>query len=278
LQAVFLSRLFHAPLVFQTNQNIRKKYPPPFSWIEQLSYRTCAAALAFSEEARQVMLAKGLKRPSQVVPYGTDLGLFHPHEESLLRETLGLGKRVVLGYMGRLVAEKGLDTLIEAVSLLRQQPLTEFVVLVVGAGAEESALKRLIEKKGLQDQFVFTGVVPHLEAGSYMSCMDIFVLPSRTTPTWKEQFGRVIIEAMACGIPVAGSDSGQIPILIRETGGGLVFQEGNAEDLAEKLQELVNHPEKRAALGKAGQAAVQNAFTYEAVAKQLYDILVRCQP
>lgn len=274
LQAVWLARLFRIPLVFQTNQNIHKKYPPPFSWIEKLSYQACATALAYSEEARQVMLKKGLKRPSQVVPYGTDLSLFRQQSQPALRGKLGIERKVVVGYIGRIVREKGLNTLVQAIDLIRRQsPGAEIAVLVVGTGAEESALRGQIKQAKLQDQFVFTGAVPHLEAGHYMNCMDIFALPSRTTPTWKEQFGRVIIEAMACGVPVVGSDSGQIPILIKETGGGLVFQEGNANDLAEKLSCLIDDPAKRALLGETGRAAVQSAFTYEAVADQLYSIL-----
>lgn len=274
LQAVFLAKLLRIPLVFQTNQNIKKSYPPPFSWIEQLSYRTASTALAYSEEARQVMLAKGLKRPSRVVPYGTDISLFQKEPNPILRQSLGVAGKVVLGYMGRIVKEKGLDTLVEAVAALQlKQPSSEIAVLIVGTGDGEAALRAQIESAGLSSCFVFTGAVPHRQAGEYMNCIDIFVLPSRTTPTWKEQFGRVIIEALACGVPVAGSDSGQIPMLIQGTGGGLVFAEGKVEDLAEKLFSLIHYPAQRELLGETGRSAVRTSYTYEAVAQQLLNVL-----
>ena len=273
-QAICLSRLLKAPLVFQTNQNIKKTYPVPFSWIERLSYRTAKIALAFSEEARQVMIEKGLKHPSKVVPYGTDISLFQQQPNIALRKKLRLQNKTVLGYIGRIVKEKGLDTLVEAMQIIHaQEPLGEIAVLVVGAGTEEDALKASIQKAGLQSHFVFAGAVPHLQAAEYMNCIDIFVLPSRTTPSWKEQFGRVIIEALACGIPVVGSDSGQIPVLLRETGGGLIFQEGNAEDFAEKLLSLHHDPARRSFLGQAGQGTVRRCYTYEAVAGQLHEML-----
>ena len=274
LQAVLLARLLQVPLVFQTNQNILKRYPFPFSWIERASYQTAAIALAYSEEARQVMLKKGLKRPSQVVPYGTDLSLFQSRPGSPLRHKLKLTDKVVLGYMGRLVPEKGLNTLILAVkSILSQKPDFPLTILIVGTGSEELALKQQAQKLEIDSHFIFAGAVPHNQAGEYMNCMDIFVLPSLTMPNWKEQFGRVIIEAMACGVPVVGSDSGQIPILINETGGGLVFKEDHAEDLAAKLSRLLDDSEERVQLGKTGQEAVRASYTYEAVAQQLHGIL-----
>lgn len=274
LQAICLSHWLGCPLVFQTNQNLNKKYPPPFCWIEQASYRAAHYALAYSEEARQVMYKKGLRLPSEVVPYGIDISQFHPMPRHDLRNKLGLGGRIVLGYMGRLVAEKGLETLVEAAVILRRQSLPiSFYVLIVGSGPEEAVLQRKISLAGLDDCFVFTGAVPHCEANAYLNCIDIFVLPSRTTPSWKEQFGRVIIEALACGVPVIGSDSGQIPHLLKETGGGRVFPEGNAAILAEQLLRLIQDPISRTCLGKTGQAAVRDSFSCKAVAQQLHRIL-----
>ena len=274
LQAVLLSKWLHCSLVFQTNQNLEKRYPLPFRWIEQWSYRTAKFALAYSEEARQVMHRKGLNRPSQVVPYGIDISQFQPQSDSDLRCELGLCGKVVLGFMGRLVAEKGLDTLVEAIELLHRQNFPiPFAVLIVGSGSEETALQQKIQRANLQSHFVFAGVVPHSQAGAYLNCMDIFVLPSRTTLAWKEQFGRVIIEALACGVPVVGSDSGQIPHLLQQTGGGVVFEEGNADALAGHLCELIRSPQRRAALGRTGRSAVHASFSCEAVAEQLHQVL-----
>lgn len=279
LQAAWLSRKLNAPFVFQTNQNILKRYPPPFSWIEAYSYRTAKMALAYSEEARQVLLRKGFRKPSAVLSYATDISMFLPGKSPTLREQLGLRGCVVIGYMGRFVPEKGLDTLVEAVKLLRaKDALVRVKVLMVGAGPDEERLRRLVHTAGLDETFVWTGVVPHLKAGEYMGCIDVFALPSRTMPNWKEQFGRVIIEALACQVPVVGSDSGQIPQLIEMTGGGLIFREGDAVDLREKLLGLLRDPERRRSLGWAGHAAVHRSYTCEAVATRLHKLLETAMP
>lgn len=275
LQALHLSRTLGVPYVFQTNQNILKRNPPPFSWIEQASYRQASVALAYSEEAKDVMVQKGLRIPSRVVPYATDVRLFSQQDSTVLRRQLGLEGAVVIGYLGRLVPEKGLDALLDAVALLKNHDLGGAVVkvLFVGAGVAEAELRKQATKLGIEDNLVFTGVVTHSEAPAYMACLDIFALPSRTTPSWKEQFGRVIIEAMACGIPVVGSDSGQIPYLIRDTGGGLVFPEGDANALADTLTGLIRNPAERQRLGEVGSEAVEKRYTCNAVARTLREVM-----
>ena len=92
---------------------------------------------------------------------------------------------------------------------------------------------------------------------------DVLVLPSHTTATWKEQFGRVIIEALWCGVPVVGSDSGEIPWLIGLTGGGLRFPEGDP-NTRRRLTELRTSPELRRQLTRTGRAAVERMFSVPA--------------
>ena len=103
--------------------------------------------------------------------------------------------------------------------------------------------------------------------------LDVVVLPSHTTPTWKEQFGRVIVEALWCGVPVIGSDSGEIPWLIELTGGGLVFPEGDPHMLAARLLELREQPALRAELAASGRTAVERLFTVSAATDALERLL-----
>jgi glycosyltransferase involved in cell wall biosynthesis len=100
--------------------------------------------------------------------------------------------------------------------------------------------------------------------------MDCLVLPSRTTKKWKEQFGRVLIEAMACEVPVIGSDSGEIPNVIGES--GLIFKEGDVDDLASKLKLLITNMDLRVELAGKGRQRVLKHFTQEKVAKETYKI------
>jgi glycosyltransferase involved in cell wall biosynthesis len=95
------------------------------------------------------------------------------------------------------------------------------------------------------------------------------VLPSRSTPRWKEQFGRVLTEAMAVEKPVLGARSGEIPHVVGE--GGLLFSENNPVDLRDKLQRLVQDDKLRKTLGQAGRQRVLAHFTQRQVAQQTLD-------
>jgi glycosyltransferase involved in cell wall biosynthesis len=103
--------------------------------------------------------------------------------------------------------------------------------------------------------------------------MDVLVLPSRTLPTWKEQFGRVIVEALAAEVPVIGSDSGEIPWLLRLTGGGTTFPEGDVAALAARLAAFREDRAHARAFGARGREAVQRLFTVPAVADRLEALL-----
>jgi glycosyltransferase involved in cell wall biosynthesis len=102
----------------------------------------------------------------------------------------------------------------------------------------------------------------------------VLVLPSHTLPTWKEQFGRVIAEALWCGVPVVGSDSGEIPWLIELTGGGLIFPEGDRDALARALGQLRREPQLRRALAEHGRAEVHRRFSLPAATDALERLLV----
>jgi glycosyltransferase involved in cell wall biosynthesis len=111
--------------------------------------------------------------------------------------------------------------------------------------------------------------VRHEEFGGALAAMDLLVVPSRTTPRWKEQFGRVITEAMACEVAVVGSDSGEIPHLIRRSGGGLVFREGDADDLYEQVRSFVVDPGRAREFGRTGARHVAANYTNDVVARRL---------
>ncbi len=104
--------------------------------------------------------------------------------------------------------------------------------------------------------------------------MDMLVLPSRTTKTWSEQFGRVLCEALLCGVPVVGSASGEIPWVIKTTGGGLSFPEGDVAALAHLLSELRDDARRRGELAERGREGVWRHFSPAAAAREL-DRLIR---
>ncbi len=172
-----------------------------------------------------------------------------------------------IGYAGRLVESKGLTDLLAAVRMLEAP--TE--LLLIGDGELRARLEGQPipgSRVRVLDGFTHDGM-----AAAY-SQLDVLALPSRTTPTWKEQFGRVVVEALWCGVPVVGSDSGEIPWLIELTGGGLTFPEGNPTQLAARLGELRASPELRRRLTRSGRAAVERLFSVPAASDAFERLLV----
>src|SRR5438128_3860444 len=146
---------------------------------------------------------------------------------------------LVVGFVGRLVPEKGPDVLLEALA-----PLPGDVrAIVVGAGEEAARLEARSARLGLGARIDWRGYVPHDAMADVYSELDVLVVPSRTTARWKEQFGRVVIEALAAAVPVVASDCGSLPALLERTGGGWVVPEGDDRALAQRLLSLRHDPE-----------------------------------
>ena len=247
-------------MVFFTWQNLYRRYPPPFSWFERVNYWLASAAVAGSQEAAAVLRRKGYRGPLEVIPqFGVDPELFRPMpvERSPLP---------TIGFVGRLVPEKGADLLLHALARMR----TRAVAQIVGSGSERSRLELLATSLGVRDRVTFRGSVAPALMPQTLNMFDVLVVPSRTRRNWKEQFGRVIIEAMACGVPVVGSDSGEIPQVIGDA--GLVFPEDDAQALARMLDTLLQNPARRQELGRRGRQRVLELFTQARVAERYYEL------
>ena len=271
LQFALSGRRTGAKVLFYSKQNILKRLLFPFSVFERTVFRLSGCAVALTEEVGQVLREKGYKNQVFIVPHGIELKSFYPSKRTLaIKEKLGLNSPVV-GYIGRLAEEKGIIDLVQSLSILSRKGV-KLQALIVGGGPCEKKLKQTADNLGLNGLVRIIPAVPHNEICKYYNCIDILVVPSHTTKSWKEQFGRVLIEAMACGIPVIGSSSGEIPNVIRKTGGGLIFQERNIKDLAAKICELLKDERKRKELGKRGHEKVIELYSYEVVAKQFYEV------
>jgi glycosyltransferase involved in cell wall biosynthesis len=150
-----------------------------------------------------------------VIPPGVDVVRFRPDDAARRRllDRLGWadGDRVV-GFLGRFVPEKGIATLLEALRTVRPP----WRALFVGGGPMEDSLRRFAAEHPGRVH-VQTGV-GHDEVPIWLNAMTILCAPSRTTPGWREQFGRMLIEAMACGVPVVASDSGEMPSVVGDAG------------------------------------------------------------
>lgn len=262
------------PIGFYSCQNIAKQYPIPFRWSERMVYRRSAFALPVSTTVDTTLRQKGYRGETKVLPFGIDPEIYRPHPEAqgLRAEFTGPAKEIIIGYLGRMIEAKGLGTLLRALEKLKALP---WRLVLVGTGPYESEARAQAELLGISDRVVWTGYIPHADAPRYLSAFDVLVLPSETRSNWKEQFGRVLIEALACGTPVIGSSSGEIPHVIQDTGGGFVFAEGQSDDLANQLRRLLTEPELRQQLAKKGQQTVLGSYTQEGLAGRLAGVLER---
>ncbi len=254
-------------LVSFTWRNVEERYPPPFSLVERWADRRVDRVIVGNEDARRLVLARGVppERVVKIPQLGVDLATFHPRARSL-EEPGGPERPLHVGYIGRLAPEKGVDTLLRAV----RDTNPAICLTVRGAGPGRDRLVALAAELGLMEKVNFLPGVPHDEVAALMQEFDVLVLPSRTTANWKEQFGHVLIEAMACGVPVIGSDSGAIPEVIGDA--GLIFPEDDAAALAGLLRRLLTDRGLREELSACGLARVTMLYQQEAVARQTANV------
>lgn len=250
--------------LFFTWQNLARRYPPPFRNLESYVLRHADFALVGNQEAEAVLRWKGYRGPTALIPqFGVDPAIYHPLAKA------PAGEPFVVGYAGRLVANKGLMTLLEAVAGLGG----DWRLRLAGAGPLRDELAARAQGLGIAPRVSFEAHIRPLEMPHFYNQLHTFVLPSLTESNWKEQFGRVLIEAMACGVPVAGSNSGEIPNVIGD--GGLIFPEGDAAALRAVLERLQAAPELRARLGERGRARVQQCYTQAQIARATVDVYRR---
>ncbi|MFZ4682218.1 MAG: glycosyltransferase family 4 protein, partial [Terrimicrobiaceae bacterium] len=252
---------------FYSCQNIAKKYPFPFSAMERMVYRHSPFAFPITDAVADVLRAKGYQGTSTVCPLPLDPGQYRPRGEP---EDRGLIPRAegetVIGFVGRFIEAKGLRTL--ALALCEVADLS-WKLVMIGTGEFEAEFHGILKSRGLGQRAAFLGYVPHDETPRFLSAFDLLVLPSETQPNWKEQFGRVITESLACGTPVLGSDSGEIPNLITASGGGMVFPERNVPALAAALRKILLDPEWRREHGVRGMVWTNSHISLQAVANTM---------
>ena len=254
--ALWHARKVGARTLFFSWQNIVRRYPPPFRWGEAWVLRRVDYALMGTQSAADVWRAKGYAGPLAVVPqFGVDPHIFAPPSEPRAPDV------PTVGFVGRLVEEKGGADLLHALARVR----APWRLDVVGEGPHKPILQALATRLGVAERVRFTAL-PSTQMPDFYRRVDVLAVPSRTRPNWKEQFGRVIVEAMACGVPVIGSDSGAIPDVIG--GAGLIFPEGDVPALAAHLQTLLARPALRRELGERGRQRVLAHFTQKQIAAQ----------
>jgi glycosyltransferase involved in cell wall biosynthesis len=240
-----------ARFCFRTDQNNVKRYPPPFDHFERTVLRRTQGWIAGASLVYQAMLDKGLpKDTGRILNYSVDLTEFQPLSagaRAAVLEELGL-KPPIIGFMGRLTQAKGLDILMQAMEHVGAGA-RPWSLLLLGSGEYKEKVREWAARNGWSSR-VQVKLVKHSEVPRYLGSMDLLVAPSQTMKNWREQFGRMIIEAFASGVPVIGSDSGEIPFVIGDA--GRVVAEADVAGWAQAIEQLLDSAEERDELKRRG--------------------------
>lgn len=217
--------------------------------------------LPFTKMAKEVLKLEGVPEEKIEVIYpGVDLERFKPGtkpEDLLAKNNISKNSFVIL-YVGKLVSWKGVHNLVYAARILKERGIKDFVVAVAGRGAQKENMQRLIRETNSESHFRFLDFVSYDEMPDVHRMADVFVLPSYPTMTWQEQFGMVLIEAMACGKPVISTNSGAIPEVVGDV--GLLIPSGDFFSLAENIIRLIKDDNLRDALGRKTLERARNLY------------------
>jgi glycosyltransferase involved in cell wall biosynthesis len=269
-QAIRGARSAGAQCLFYTWQNIAKRYPPPFSLVERYTFRHAAVGVAGNAEASEILRSKGYRGPVAVIPQmGVDVERFAPDSRSReeAKTSAGLDPAAFwLAYVGRLVEEKGIQDLIAAMAALDER--ADIRLAIVGGGPDASRLEEAAAELA-PGRVVFTGALPSTDVAGLLQAADVVCLPSLTRPNWKEQFGRVLVEAMAAEAIVLASDSGEIPNVVGDA--GLIHAEGDVDAIAAAINRLYDDAALRESLRERGRRRVRERYTNVVVANAFAD-------
>jgi glycosyltransferase involved in cell wall biosynthesis len=263
-QAARAARKQNAGLVVLGIQNIYKRYPAPFEWMQDYVFKSAQAAVSISEQARDALFRRGYRGPHALMPFTTHLTPSSHDERAATRAQFEL-RGPLAGYVGRLVPEKGVDLFIDALA-----QLPDVFGVIAGDGPLRAALEAQAVQRGVADRVRFTGVLTPADAERVIGALDVLVLPSRTQKNWSEQFGRVLIEAMASGAVVVAAASGAIPEVVGD--GGLLVPENDAPALANAIARGLS-AEEGALIRARGLRRIRDHYTQDVAVNVLYDSL-----
>ena len=254
--------------------------------IKPVVYEATDMFFAMSARARDALMLEGIpERRIAIIGNSVDTERFRPRpdERSTFRASMGLrDDDIVILFVGRLHESKGVFPLVHALKLLLSDPginAQRLRLVIAGRGNQQRQLRERAQQLGIGDHVTFLGGVPHARVHLLYPAADVFTLPSIPVQDWQEQFGIVLIESMACGVPVVSTLSGSIPDVVGNA--ATLVQPADARALAEGLRPLIKHPDRRAVAGALARARVMEQFSLSAVAGRLreaYQSLLRNPP
>jgi len=232
------------------------------------------AIIAVTERTQDMLMAEGVPRHRiHVIPMGIDLQRFTSakKDSDLLRTWGVLEGEIVVLCIARLVAEKGVMDLLEAVhQVQRSSQSLRLRLILAGRGPLEARMKHWIYKKGLSKKITLAGGVPYEKIPTLLKSADLFVLPSVPTTFWEEQFGYVLVEAMASGIPVITTRSGAIPHVVGDAAS--LVSPGNPMALANEIRGILENSALSRTMIEKGLLRTKQLYDAQRVAGRISDL------
>ncbi|MGD9793294.1 MAG: glycosyltransferase family 4 protein [Acidimicrobiia bacterium] len=243
------------PMMFYGAQNIAKRYPWPFRLFEQRAFRRCAGTYVCNEEAGKIFRDKGFSGAVRLIGLGVDVTRFTPRSTS---DTVG---PLSVGYVGRLEEHKGVRVAIDAVTG------TTHHLHVYGTGPHAETLRTHASQNHAPE--TFHGALPHDDLPAVYRTFDVLVVPSQIRANWMEQFGRVVVEAMASGVPVIASNAGALPEVLGDA--GVVVAPDDADAWRQAIDDLAGRPDRRAELSANGVRRAAH-YSWASIAQEHVDL------
>ena len=210
------------PVVMYSAQNVDKRYPPPFFLYERDAHAYVSAFYPCSRQAAAVLRGKGFAGAIEIVELGYEDACFRPGTQ------IAEASEIALALVGRLVPEKGVTDAVRTVARIHAERPARLVIC--GSGPEGAHALDLAAALGIADRVHLRPWQTQEALATTLRASHVLLVPSRASDTWVEQFGRVIVEAQACGAIVAGYATGAIPDVAG--GGAVVVPSGDVAGLA----------------------------------------------
>ncbi len=256
------------PYLFNSAENTSKKQTFFLKWIEKKIFNTSKGAIFRNTITASLLEKRGFEKKSVCIGNGIDNKCFLKKNQILLRKQFQFStKQKIIGFVGRLVEEKGILLLIDVFKKLSLK-IDELHLMIIGDGNLLNLIKKKLSKEIMDKKITLSKQVPHKKLVDFYNLMDILVVPSLIKSWWQEPFGRIIIEAMACECLVLGSSSGHIPKLIQEK--KMLFKAGNALDLQKKILTILNHQNQYLTLKKKNRLLVKEYFWKNLAKKRIH--------
>ncbi len=274
LVGAFCKRILHKPLVISVHAGdifpLKSRYLKFAGKVALGSCDACTCNSSFTRDAVQSIAH--IDARTQIIPMGVDLEIFAPPNGERQTDRQSQGSHATILSVGRLVEKKGTRYLLEAMPLVKKE-VPHARLVIVGDGPEKGRMKELTGKLGLDDYVIFTGPVANSELPDLYRDADVFVLPSVVDSAGDtEGLGVVLLEAMACGTPVIGSNVGGIPDIIDSGQNGFLVEQRNPQELASGIIELLSDRELSHRFSKNGIETVKGRFSWDRVAEDFLKV------